>query len=152
MTAINPQPLSVIRMPPSGADTAAPADTTVVAPPPKATVYYNSACPVCRNGIAAQQAAMGDEAVAWVDVHRQPELVQILGLDLEAVRERLVVREADGTLHVGADAVSSLWTRTRGLRWLGRVLAWPLPRALARRGYDAFARVLYRWNRRHQRW
>lgn len=95
---------------------------------------------------------MGEDAVAWVDVHRQPELVQILGLDLEAVRERLVVRETDGTLRVGADAMSTLWTRTPGLRWLGRVLAWPLPRALAHRAYDAFARVLYRWNRRNGRW
>lgn len=118
----------------------------------KATVYYNSACPVCRSGVAAQQGAMGACEIEWIDVHANPDAVRALGIDIEAVREKLYVREADGRVHVGADAFGALWSRTRGLHWLARLLAFPRVRALAQRTYDAFARRLYRWNRRHGRW
>lgn len=118
----------------------------------KATVYYNSACPVCRSGVAAQQGAMGSCEIEWIDVHANPEAVRALGIDIEAVREKLHVRDEDGRVQVGTDAFATLWSRTRGLRWLARLLAWPRVRALAQRGYDAFARWLYRWNRRHGHW
>lgn len=118
----------------------------------RATVYYNSACPVCRGGVAAQQGMMGACDIEWIDVHTDPDAVRALGLDLEAVRERLVVREADGALRIGADAFSALWVRTPGLGWLARLLTRPRLRARAQRAYDAFARRLYRWNRRKGRW
>lgn len=116
------------------------------------TVYYNSACPVCRSGVAAQQGLPAACAIEWIDVHAAPDAVWALGLDLEAVRERLVVREADGALRIGADAFSALWARTPGLGWLARLLMRPRLRAWAQRTYDAFARRLYRWNRRKGRW
>ena len=55
----------------------------------RTTVYYNSACPVCRSGVAAQQGAMGACEVEWIDVHANPEAVRTLGIDIEAVREKL---------------------------------------------------------------
>lgn len=118
----------------------------------KATVYYNSPCPVCRSGVAAQQGAMGACEIEWIDVHANPEAVRALGVDIEAVREKLYVRDADGRVQVGADAFGALWSRTRGLRWLARLLAFPRVRAFAQYAYDVFARRLYRWNRRHGRW
>jgi predicted DCC family thiol-disulfide oxidoreductase YuxK len=118
----------------------------------RTTVYYNSACPVCRSGVAAQQGIMGGCGIEWIDVHAEPEAVRALGLDLEAVRERLVVREADGDLRIGAEAFAALWVRTPGLGWLGRLLSRPRLRPWAQRAYDAFARWLYRWNRRNGRW
>lgn len=129
-----------------------PAAPTSVEEGARATVYYNSACPVCRSGVAAQQGIMGACDIEWIDVHADPDAVHALGLDLEAVRERLVVREADGALRVGADAFSALWARTPGLGWLARLLMRPRLRAGAQRAYDAFARRLYRWNRRNGRW
>ena len=116
------------------------------------TVYYNSACPVCRSGVAVQQGALGACDIEWIDVHANPDAVRALGIDIEAVREKLHVREADGRVHVGADAFGTLWSRTPGLRWLARLLGNGRVRALAQRAYDAFARWLYRWNRRHGRW
>jgi predicted DCC family thiol-disulfide oxidoreductase YuxK len=118
----------------------------------RTTVYYNSACPVCRSGATAQQGAMGACEIEWIDVHADPEAVRELGVDIEAVREKLYVREADGRLRIGTDAFAALWSRTRGLRWLARLLANDRIRAVAQRAYDAFARRLYRWNRRHGRW
>ena len=118
----------------------------------RTTVYYNSACPVCRSGVAAQQGAMGACEIEWIDVHANPEAVHALGVDIEAVREKLYVRDADGRVQVGADAFATLWSRTRRLRWLARILAFPRVRAFAQYAYDAFAHRLYRWNRRHGRW
>jgi predicted DCC family thiol-disulfide oxidoreductase YuxK len=118
----------------------------------KSTVYYNSACPVCRSGIAAQQSMMSACEIAWIDVHTDPHAVDELGVALDDVRERLYVRDTDGRLQVGADAITTLWRQTPGLRWLGRFGALPLIGSLAQRLYDAFARRLYAWNRRLGRW
>ena len=120
--------------------------------PPKTKVYFNSACPVCRSGIAWQQGLASSCEIEWVDVHGTPEAVAEVGADLEAVRERLHVRDAEGRVHVGAEAVAALFNRTRGQRWLGRLFSLPWVLPAMRRAYDAFARVLYRWNRGKGHW
>ena len=119
---------------------------------PAAKVYYNSACPVCRSGVEAQQGRMVGCDIEWIDVHANPDAVAEVGADLEHVRERLYVRDADGRIHVGADAFSKLWRDTPGQRWLGRRAALPVFRRAARAAYDWFARRLYRWNRRKGHW
>ncbi|HEU0306247.1 MAG TPA: DUF393 domain-containing protein [Lysobacter sp.] len=119
---------------------------------PAAKVYYNSACPVCRSGIEAQQGRMEACRIEWIDVHANPEAVAEVGADLEAVRERLYVRDAGGNLHVGADAFSRLWRDTPGQRWLGRLAGLPGLKRIAHAAYDWFARRLYRWNRRKGHW
>lgn len=113
-------------------------------------VYYNSACPVCDAGIEAQKGKMQHCEVQWVDVHRQPEVVEALGLDLETVRERLHVRNAQGQWAVGAEALATLWAATPRQVWLGRLVRGSGP--VGRVAYQLFARLLYRWNLRNQRW
>jgi len=109
------------------------------------TVYFNSACPVCNAGICYQRGKMDGSAVEFVDLHAHPELAQELGIDLELLRERLHVRDANGAMHVGDDALAELWSQTPGQRsmaWLTRRLGWltgPL--------YKIVARGLYRFNR-----
>jgi predicted DCC family thiol-disulfide oxidoreductase YuxK len=118
-------------------------------------VYYNSACPVCRAGIADQQARMeacGATDIEWVDVHQAPERAAEAGAGLEEVREKLHVRRGDGTVVVGAEAFGHLWSATPGQRWLGRLARLPVLRTLARWAYDGFARQLYRWNRAKGHW
>ena len=114
------------------------------------TVYFNSACPVCDAGICYQRARMDPAAVTFVDVHAHPELAQELGIELEALRERLHVRGADGKLAVGERAFAVLWAQTPGQGWL----AWITRRSgwLAAPLYNTFARLLYRWNRRRGHW
>lgn len=117
---------------------------------PPTVVYYNSACPVCDAGIRGQQGRMGACDVEWVDVHAHPQALEPLGLGLEEVRERLHVRDGQGRMHVGADALAALWSQTPRQRWL----AWLARRGgrLSRLAYDAFARCLYRWNLRRGHW
>jgi predicted DCC family thiol-disulfide oxidoreductase YuxK len=85
-------------------------------------------------------------------VHTRPELVQEVSAELEQVRERLHVKSADGTVHVGADALAALFVETRGRKWLGGMMRSRFIRPLAQSSYDRFARLLYRWNRRRKRW
>jgi predicted DCC family thiol-disulfide oxidoreductase YuxK len=121
----------------------------------KTRVYYNSACPVCNAGIEAERRRLeadGRRPVEWIDVHTHPEAVCEVGASLEAVRERLYVRDAAGRLAIGADAIAALCAETPGQRWLARLLRLPGISALARGSYNLFARGLYRWNRARRHW
>ncbi|HEV7928668.1 MAG TPA: DUF393 domain-containing protein [Nitrosospira sp.] len=118
-------------------------------------VYYNSACPVCDAGIKDQRqrmAACGVKDVEWIDVHAHPEAVEEVGAPLEQVRERLHVKAEDGRLDVGADAFTRLWSKTPGQRWMAKLLRLPVIRQITRLVYNAFARLLYGWNRAKGHW
>ncbi len=118
-------------------------------------VFYNSACPVCDAGVrqSAPRHGEGRRLRACLDRHDpRSEALSRDGLTLEHVRRHLYARDASGTLHRGADAFAMLWKATPGRRWLGRLIALPVIRPLARASYDWFADRLYAWNRRHGRW
>jgi predicted DCC family thiol-disulfide oxidoreductase YuxK len=118
-------------------------------------VYYNSACPVCNAGIKGQRRRMeacGIADVEWVDIHSTPGAVEEVGAALEEVRERLYVKDANGQLHIGADAFAHLSSRTHCQRWLAMLVQLPVLRQLARLVYNIFARLLYRWNRAKGHW
>jgi 2-polyprenyl-6-hydroxyphenyl methylase/3-demethylubiquinone-9 3-methyltransferase len=115
-------------------------------------VYYNSACPVCAAGIGSQRERMAGCDVQWIDVHSQPDSVAAVGAELEAVRERLHVTAADGSVLVGIDALVQLWSQTPGQRWLARIARQPGLRRALGAAYNLFARRLYRWNLRRGHW
>ena len=119
---------------------------------PPAVVYYNSACPVCDAGVCAMRERMPEGRVEWVDVHRRPEVLDALGLQLEDVRERLHLVDASGTTRIGADAIADVLTLSPRWRWLGKPMQWPGVRTLGAWLYNAFARQLYRWNRARGHW
>ncbi|WP_446830024.1 DCC1-like thiol-disulfide oxidoreductase family protein [Candidatus Foliamicus sp.] len=72
--------------------------------------------------------------------------------DKEFVRERLHVVGEDGALHVGAEAFAELWSKNPSQRALSRLVRTPGVGQLARWLYNGFAKLLYWWNRRNQRW
>ena len=118
-------------------------------------IYYNSSCPVCKAGVENQQCRMGAQDISnvtWLDVHMNPELVKEIGADLESVRERLHVMNADGSVHIGVDAFALLFKKTRGQKWLGIILSLPVIRQLGQFTYKILARALYKWNRLSNRW
>ena len=116
----------------------------------KLQVYFNSACPVCDAGVRYQRGQPQSCQIEWIDVHQQPEALTPSGLDLESVRERLHVRDAEGRMHIGVDAFAQLWSHTPRQAWL----AWLVRRDrwLSRPFYNWFARRLYRWNLRRHHW
>ena len=117
-------------------------------------VYYNSRCPVCRAGIESQRLRMAAAGapVEWCDINAHPEALAEIGAGMEAVREKLHLRDPDGRLAIGADAFIALARATPGQGWLARLAALPLIKPLFHKLYDGFAARLYRWNRRRGRW
>lgn len=120
------------------------------ATPSCTTVYYNSACPVCDAGIAFQRQRMQGCNVDFVDIHSRPDRAAELGVELESLRERLHVRDADGAVQVGDRAFAALWAQTHGQRWM----AWLVRRLYWLSGplYNGVARILYCWNRQRGHW
>ena len=120
----------------------------------KTRVYYNSACPVCNAGIRYQRRKLENSAdeVEWIDVHRSNEAATDVASNLEFVRERLHVVDEKGTVHVGSEAFAELWGKTEGQRALSRLVRVRGIRTLSRWLYNGFARLLYWWNRKNQRW
>lgn len=120
----------------------------------KTKVYYNSACPICDAGIRYQRRKLQSSAakVEWIDVHRSNEAAADVASDLEFVRERLHVVDEEGTVHVGSEAFAQLWSKTQGQRAMSRLVRAPGVRTIATWLYNGFARLLYWWNRKNQRW
>jgi len=120
----------------------------------KTRVYYNSACPVCNAGIAAEQRRMEscNVDVEWIDIHRNPARLEEIGASQEFVRERLHVADYTGTVRVGAEAFAALWRQTAQMQMLATLLELPGIRSVASLAYNVFAAVLYRWNRWRGRW
>ncbi|MGH8175337.1 MAG: thiol-disulfide oxidoreductase DCC family protein [Steroidobacter sp.] len=117
-------------------------------------VYYNSACPVCNAGIRDQRRRMEacSAAIDWIDIHRDPQRVADIGASQEFVRERLHLLDENGDVQVGSDAFHALWKRTPGQRHLARFIDLPVIRTAVRWTYNAFAALLYSWNRANRRW
>ena len=84
--------------------------------------------------------------------HHASSAIAEVGGPLEAIRERLHVKEADGSIGIGVDAFERLWSRTRGQRWLAALARVPGLRQLGQLAYNVFARWLYRRNRAKGRW
>lgn len=120
--------------------------------PPRAIVYYNSACPVCDAGVCAIRDRLPGDSVEWIDVHARPEVLTPLGLQLEDVRERLHLVDASGAKRIGIDAIAGVLTLSPRWRWFARPMQWPGLRAISAWLYNTFARQLYRWNRSRSHW
>lgn len=119
-------------------------------------VYFNSSCPVCNAGVTHQRAKMTGEkpgcAIEWIDINDDPNALAARGVTLDDVRLKLYVEDEKQKLHIGAAAFASLWQETPSQRALGRLVSLPLVAPLARLAYNAFAALLYRWNRWEGRW
>ena len=120
----------------------------------KTRVYYNSACPVCNAGIAAERRRMEacDVDAEWIDIHRDPGRLEEIGASQEFVRKRLHVADDSGAVRVGAGAFGALWNQTPQMRILATLLRLPVIGTVANLAYNVFAAGLYRWNRWHGRW
>ena len=115
-------------------------------------VYYNSACPVCNAGIEYQKRKKLEADIAWNDIHTDNHLVERLSSDLETVRKYLHLTDQQGQLHVGIDAFIIIWKNSHNQAYLAKIFSWPIIHPVATITYRAFAKALYRWNRRKKHW
>ena len=108
-------------------------------------VYFDGGCPVCSREIALYRQWPGTEGFDWIDVSRVDAAALGSDLDRTAAMARMHVRRADGELVSGAAAFAEMWRHMQGLRWLGRLLALPLVKAVADLAYRGFLRVRPLW-------
>ncbi|MFL0797250.1 MAG: DUF393 domain-containing protein [Cellvibrionaceae bacterium] len=118
----------------------------------RSTVYYNSACPVCDVGVKTQRKKTQGCNIQWKDVHTDLKARENLSSDIEFVRKRLHVVTESGELKVGIDAFIELWGMSPGERWKARVFSLPVIHFLSGILYNAFAWVLYHWNKFCNHW
>ena len=118
----------------------------------KIEVYYNSACPVCDAGIAAQKDKMQACSVNWQDVHCNPSFVDDINSELEFVRKRLHLVTTDGKLLVGFDAFLELWRHSPKEHWKAVFFGLPVIRQISAVSYNIFAAALYKWNKAKKHW
>ncbi|MBV8917408.1 thiol-disulfide oxidoreductase DCC family protein [Bradyrhizobium sp.] len=123
---------------------------------PELTVWYNTRCPVCDNGIDWQRRKLielvKEGRLAFKDINAEPDALKAYGASLDDVRRRLHATDADGKLIVGADVAVALWKMTPGQGWLAALLGNPATRPVTRFAYDHFADALFSWNKRKGHW
>ncbi len=113
-------------------------------------IIYNGACPVCRAGVAAVRDDGGQHGgdADYADIVAEPDALSRYGLTARDVQYRLHARMTDGTVIRGAAAAAALLRTSRRWRWAGHSLDFPVFRPIAFLGYEALARLLFRWNKR----
>lgn len=115
--------------------------------PPRATLYFDGACPVCAREIAMYRRETGAERLCFVDAARCDADALGHGLSRDAALARMHLRLADGRLVSGAQAFTELWRLLPRWAWLGRVSGMPWLRAPLELAYRVFLRLRPLWRR-----
>ncbi|MFG1247581.1 thiol-disulfide oxidoreductase DCC family protein [Xanthobacter flavus] len=100
------------------------------------TVWYDSACPLCRREIALMRRLDREGRISFVDLNSDTGCP----LDRGAMLARFHASE-DGQIVSGAAAFAAMWRQIPRLRWLGRAARNPRVLALLERTYIAFLRI-----------
>jgi predicted DCC family thiol-disulfide oxidoreductase YuxK len=114
-------------------------------PPNQLQVYYDGGCPVCSREIAFYKARPGTNGFRWIDVNATAPADLGPGLTRERALARMHVRRPDGELLSGAAAFAEMWRAMPGLKWLGRLLAFPPFGLIAEAAYRAFLKARKLW-------
>lgn len=100
------------------------------------TVWYDSACPLCRREIALMRRLDRDGRISFVDLNSDTGCP----LDRGAMLARFHASE-DGQIVSGAAAFAAMWRQIPRLCWLGVAARNPRVLALLERTYIAFLRI-----------
>ena len=114
--------------------------TALSSAPPRVTVWYDGACPLCLKEIALFRRLDRRRRIAFVDVS-DPNAEAFCPLDRGELLARFHAQEQGRPIVSGAAAFAAMWRATPLLGWLGHLaqappLLWGLERL-----YVAFLRV-----------
>ena len=102
----------------------------------KDTLYYDGACPLCSAEIGKlKKLSRGN--IDLVDIHSLD--AGSCEIDSEALLSRLHLKTADGEWITGLSANVRAWQHTP-LRYLWRILEWPLIKPISHRAYEFWLR------------
>lgn len=103
---------------------------------PRVTVWFDSACPLCRTEVAWLSRLDRRGAVEFIDACAEDATWP---LDLATLLARLHAREGDRILS-GAAAFAAIWRAIPILRPLGLLAGWPPVTPMFEAAYRAFLR------------
>lgn len=107
---------------------------------PKATVYYDGACPLCRAECDLYRRTQGAEALDFVDVSDGASALP-LGLSRADALARFHVSTPGGTVVSGAEAFTEVWSHLPRWRWLARAARLTIALHLMELAYRVFLRL-----------
>lgn len=102
----------------------------------RVTVWFDSACPLCRGEVAVLQRLDRRGAIRFVDAC---DPTAACPLDRATLLARLHAREGDRLLS-GAAAFAAMWRAIPVLRPLGLLAGWPPAAPVFERAYTVFLR------------
>jgi predicted DCC family thiol-disulfide oxidoreductase YuxK len=114
-------------------------------------VYMNEACPACRIEMAHYEALSraADRPVEFERIGTSTAGLPEFGLSATDLRRRLYLRDRNGALHSGIDALAALWAELPRYRRAAAALRSPVLRWLGDLVYEGLCvPILARWNRR----
>ena len=118
------------------------ANSKVTEKAPRAALYFDGACPICKREIALVRRLT--RQVDFIDVHGLPDRDLPPNTNRAGLLLDLHFQHPDGQMDRGLEANVALWQATP-LGWLWRLLELPLVRPMAQRFYRRWA------DRRYQR-
>lgn len=113
-------------------------------------ILYNGRCPICSAEIAQYERAArkADAPLTFTDLHDAP--LQDWALTPDQATRRLHARQ-NGQILSGFPAFLIIWKELPRLRWLARLLSFPVLHQIARISYDRIAApMLYRLHKRRE--
>ena len=108
------------------------------------TVWFDSACPLCRREIWLMRALDWRNAIAFVDIHARDSLCPI---DPAVLLARFHARDRAGRLVSGAQAFALMWRQIPLLWPMGQIARIPAVLQLLEHAYLRFLT----WRQRRQR-
>lgn len=105
----------------------------------KTTMFYDGGCPLCSREVAHYQRIDVHNNVLWLDIHKQPEVLEAYGLKYIAAMKHLHVKDSDGKMLTGAYAFQALWKALPRYRVLARLVSFPGILRVMDKAYEWFA-------------
>ena len=112
-------------------------------------VYMNEACPICRVEMGHYEALSraAERPIEFERIGTATGGLPEFGLTAADLRRRLYLRDRNGGLHSGIDAVAALWAELPRYRWAARWVRQPALHWLGELVYEGLCvPILARWN------
>lgn len=85
-------------------------------------VFYDGGCPLCSVEINHYRRLDQVDAIQWVDITQQPELLEQHNLTREQAMRELHVLDQDNQWKTGSHGFALMWSHLPGYRWLSLLL------------------------------
>lgn len=85
-------------------------------------VFYDGGCPLCSREINHYRRLDRVDAIQWVNITQEPELLERHGLTRDRAMQRLHVLDQDNQWKTGSYGFALIWSKLPGYRWLSLLL------------------------------